>query len=487
MRMTLIIAFVFSLIIPSYIHGGEPAGIVLATVQQAVKRQERMLELIETNPSEFLRLAMTKESRSKLALQVQALIEREITVTGKLEILHEDWPDGARYYWFVKNGSQTYSLYMAGQPGEFYSGLNVKVKGIGFDDKIAVYPSDIIRLTAPAVLPNTFGQQKTIVILVNFQDTPIQPHTLDFARDVVFTGAKSVSNYLLENSYQQTSLTGDVFGWFTIAQDSTICDLAGIESKAIQAFTATGGNISGYNRRVYAFPRNVCPWAGAAMVGGSPSRAWINDNMNLRVVAHELGHGFGLLHSHGLECGTVSLADNCEFIEYGDTQDVMGSSVYHFNAFQKELLGWLNYGSSPPIRTVNQVGANSIGVYEKVDQNPKALKFVRLVDPVTRTKTWYYLETRRPIGFDSGYSTNPNVSNGVIVRTGTDGNRNSSFLLDMTPLTLSWADPALEKGILFVDPKTSLSLSVVSVDADGAVVAIAFNSAPMPPGGVSVQ
>src|SRR3990172_7471588 len=259
MRMTLIIAFVFSLIIPSYIHGGEPAGIVLATVQQAVKRQERMLELIETNPSEFLRLAMTKESRSKLALQVQALIEREITVTGKLEILHEDWPDGARYYWSVKHRSKTYSLYIAGQPGEFYSGLNVKVSGVGLGDKIAAYPASIIKLAAPSILPNTFGQQKTIVILVNFQDTPVQPHTLDFARNVVFMGAKSVSNYFLENSYQQTSPTGDVFGWFTIAQDSTVCQIGVTENLANQAVAKAGVNVAAYDRRVYAFPRNVCP------------------------------------------------------------------------------------------------------------------------------------------------------------------------------------------------------------------------------------
>src|SRR3990172_1233385 len=251
MRMTLIIAFVFSLIIPSYIHGGEPAGIVLATVQQAVKRQERMLELIETNPSEFLRLAMTKESRSKLALQVQALIEREITVTGQLEILHEDWPDGARYYWSLKNGSQTYSLYIAGQPGEFYSGLNVKVKGIGFDDKIAVYPADIIKLVAPAVLPNTFGQQKTLVILVTFKDNLTTPHTADFARDVIFTGTQSVSNYFLENSYQQTSLAGDVAGWFQIDHHSSICNLSEIEKLALAAATAARVDVPSYNRRVY--------------------------------------------------------------------------------------------------------------------------------------------------------------------------------------------------------------------------------------------
>src|SRR3990172_1339640 len=146
MNMRLIMSFLFFLTMfaPSYTDGSEPVELAPMVVEQAIARHEQMSSLIKTDPAEFLRLAMSKEMRSKLPAQLQGLVEYEIKVTGTLEILHEDWPDGARYYWFVKNGSQTYSLYIAGQPGEFYSGLNVMVKGIGFEDKIAVYPSDIM-------------------------------------------------------------------------------------------------------------------------------------------------------------------------------------------------------------------------------------------------------------------------------------------------------------------------------------------------------
>ena len=72
------------------------------------------------------------------------------------------------------------------------------------------------------VLPSTFGAQKTLVILVNFQDNATQPYTPDTARNIVFN---ATSNFDLENSFQQAWLTGDVYGWYTIALDSTVCDL----------------------------------------------------------------------------------------------------------------------------------------------------------------------------------------------------------------------------------------------------------------------
>jgi hypothetical protein len=77
-------------------------------------------------------------------------------------------------------------------------------------------------------LPNTFGAQSTLVILVNFQDAPTnQPYTLAAAQNVVFG---TVSNFFLENSYQQTWLTGDVVGWYTIPLSSTTCSTSSIRT-----------------------------------------------------------------------------------------------------------------------------------------------------------------------------------------------------------------------------------------------------------------
>ena len=130
--------------------------------------------------------------------------------------------------------------------------------------------------TLASVVPNTFGEQKTLVILVNFQNNPTQPYAPAYAQGVVFS---TTSDFYWENSYQQTWLTGDVYGWFTIAQNSTVCDYSKTATLAEQATTATGVTLSAYSRRVYAFPNNACNWWGLGTVGGNPSKAWINGSL----------------------------------------------------------------------------------------------------------------------------------------------------------------------------------------------------------------
>jgi hypothetical protein len=173
-----------------------------------------------------------------------------------------------------------------------------------------------------------------------------QPYTVDYARNVTFT---RTSSYYLENTYQQTWLSGTVVGWYTIAAPSTVCDTTKWATLADQAAANNGVNLAAYPRRVYAFPQSACTWWGLGTVGGNPSRAWINGSYELRVVGHELGHNFGNYHSHSMACSTPT---SCTSSEYGDDRDMMGSVSGHMNAFQKERLGWLNYGSSPAIRTV---------------------------------------------------------------------------------------------------------------------------------------
>src|SRR5579859_114314 len=205
-------------------------------------------------------------------------------------------------------------------------------------------------------LPYTFGQQNTLVILVNFQDNTSQPYTVASAQSVVFG---DTSSFDLENSLQQTWLTGNVVGWYTLPMTSTTCDTTSIANYANAAAAAAGVNLANYSHYVYAFPSiSACGWWGLGTVGGSPSQAWINGTpFSLKVVGHEMGHNFGLYHSHAWNCGSQTLGPNCTSIEYGDTLDIMGNpSAGHFNAFQKERLGWLNSGSSPPITTVQSSG-----------------------------------------------------------------------------------------------------------------------------------
>ncbi len=201
-----------------------------------------------------------------------------------------------------------------------------------------------------------------------------------------------------------------MFGWLTIDMDSTVCDPSQIATLAQSAARSTGVDLAAYARYVYAFPKNACTWWGLGTVGGTPSQAWINGTLAFRVAGHELGHNLGLMHAHSLDCGATVIGSSCTATDYGDTVDIMGGSSAHFNAFNKDRLGWLNHGVSPPITTVETSGDYWIGAYELPVSDTKALKILKSVDPSTGQRTWYYVEYRQPVGFDAYLRATPTCS-----------------------------------------------------------------------------
>jgi len=206
-------------------------------------------------------------------------------------------------------------------------------------------------------------------------------------------------------------------------------------------------------------------------VGGgsstSPSRSWINGTYSLRVVGHELGHNFGDYHSRSWSCDGAT----CTAAEYGDDRDIMGSTSSHLNAFQKERLGWLNWGPSPPIISATTSGNYSIDAYAPYGAQPKAIKILRSVD-ANGKRTWYYLENRARLGFDA------NIAAGVTLHTGSEATGNSSYQLDLNPT--STRDTLLEPGQTFSDPAIGLQITTISSDVAGATVSITVDGSTTP-------
>ena len=449
-------------------HARSQSGGLEALRTLAHERRDELAALLADHPDLVLQHALSAKERAMLPADVQDLVESDEDTEGDLEVLHEDGATGSRYHYFLDRGTDRLSLHFAKDAPALQTGDRVRVAGLRVGQALTLGSAPAQLTVLATALPNTFGAQNTAVILVNFQDKPTETWlTPAQARDVVFGPGSlpSVSNFYLEGSYQQTWLAGDVYGVFTIPVSSTVCNSSAIATAAQQVATAQVGStkMATYTRFVYAFPRNACGWWGLATIGGQPSRAWINGIFENTVVAHEMGHNLGLFHSHALDCGSTTIGSTCTHLEYGDALDVMGSATppRHYNAVQKELLGWLGYGSSPPITTVQASGVYALDPYVTPGPNPKALKIP------TPSGDWYYVEYRQPVGFDAGISTN--VRSGVLVHLWSAANPDGIYLLDMTPSTTSWQDPALTLNNTFSDPAAAITITPTWLDSTAGV------------------
>src|SRR3989344_5180092 len=197
------------------------------------------------------------------------------------------------------------------------------------------------------------------------------------------------------------------------------------------------------------------------------------------LLAHELGHALGLMHANSWECGGNSIpsADSeCEHREYGNVFDAMGSGglSLHYNAYYKELLGWL-----PPSSTliISQSGTYTLGPIEGYG----GLRLAK-IKVQGSMQTPYVLEYRKGIGFNSILNLPALASNknGLFIARTVNGVFPTSRLLDLQPnfpvsdwddinaVTLNvGAAPFVDRGSgIIIGPVTKVSGSSIDFNVD---------------------
>ncbi len=164
-------------------------------------------------------------------------------------------------------------------------------------------------------------------------------------------------------------------------------------------------------------------FGAVAYMGGRG--VWIgNNNFNVGVAGHELGHNLGLPHASFWSTGDQSSIGPGALVEYGDPFDSMGvpgGNTSHFNARYKHFLGWIPDADAPAVETN--------GSYRVTAHDDSAAAGVRALR-VPRTDTQdYWIEFRQ--AFNNRW-----VTNGATLRWAGPGGENT-LLIDTTPGTPS--------------------------------------------------
>jgi hypothetical protein len=406
-----------------------------------------------------------------------------LQIEGTLTIAHaDDFASGSGQYSYEihDDAGGVTPLNLSNLPSDLHGGSRVIVTGRLSVDGASIDPDTITIESDPtgnSVQSGPVAKSSTsnsvLVILANFNNTGTQSYTAAQAQQVMTTDPTSVANYYSETSYGQQLLNVTVTSsWVTMNLAGT-CDYTAISSAAnaaAQALNATY-TAANYNYVVYLFPSQPCGWAGLAYVG-FPHQAFINGigSFVTQVVAHEMGHNFGLWHSGSLSCGAAAIGGSCSVAEYGDPWDTMGNQrAMHFNAMQKSRLGWI-----PGSSVVTHSAGSANYTLAPLESAGGAVYAVKI--PTSNSSRTYWLEYRQPIGFDAPLSAYP--TNGVQVRVSNPfewaSGSDDTEIVDMTPGSGGgFGDSALLVGQQYLD--STYGVNIIVTGASGSAVTVSVS------------
>jgi hypothetical protein len=394
-------------------------------------------------------------------------------IEGELEVfVISDRPRQAPLHELVDDRGRRVTLEFERAAPRLATGDRVRVEGSRLDDARFAVRDAVARSARLAVLMVHWSQPSDL--------------TVEQMRERVFTGERSTSAFYKENSYGLFELTGEVYGWYQISPISG-CDTQTLASRARAAAVADGVDIESFDQILYFYPRTQsCGFSGLAQLGRPtrPARdTWYNGSSGCVVLAQELLHNWGAVHSRSYSCGAevIGAASGCQDSEYGDPYDPMGGGCYHTNVYQKAAQGW--FGRCNVVTTTSDE-TFKIAPAERPTNVVQALRapMDASLCPAELSSCFYYLEYRQPLGpFDGAQEDSP-VHDGVLVHVAPTvdfsgaGRPGSPFLLDHTPnssMREDFADAVLEPGMVFEDP-AGTSISVDALEPDGATVTVRF-------------
>ena len=396
---------------------------------------------------------------------------------GKLDIRHTDdfrHRESSTRYTLRQTSDKRLVVRPQAAPPNVPSGSRVIVRGKRrgriIDGNVKARPG-----VRPAAAP--LGDYKTAVLLFNFTNDRSQPWLPSAVEDRFFNETGSVNTFFQEQSWNQVTLSGAVYGWYELGISGAGCNEDAYAAAAEAAATADGVPLGAYESVAYVFPDQAdCNWAGLAELPGD--QLWLNGDISVRVASHELGHNMGVHHAASLRCTSggvnVAISSSCTMNEYGDPFSSMGSS-------SKRMAGWhlqqLGYTQPANVQTVTTSGTYSVRTTATQSNDVQILKIPRT--PAGSPAQYYYVDLRAPNGVFDNFGANDAAVKGITIRIGNGPTtRLQSKLIDTNPTTTSYLDAPLTAGRTFSDG--TVSVTTTAVNAGVATVDVSWGGGPEP-------
>jgi hypothetical protein len=317
----------------------------------------------------------------------------------------------------------------------------------------------------------TTGNVRVLIIRVDFSDFPGDPvrgaivYTADYVQNFTDT---QIGPYYVASSYNQTSLTNTATTQlYRMPQTAQSYAEAAANTQLhsdARAAASADYTLTNFDRVVVLFrsmvglPGSGITYGGLAQVGGR--NVWVNGEYDFRVVAHELGHTYGLYHA-----GLWKVTDGDPIsaggvnTEYGDVFDTMGANFANdphadFNPHYKNILGWV----SSNVQTVTSSGTYRVNRFD--DPASTGTFSLKVVKDSGKS---YWISVRR------SFTNYPSLLHGayIIWGYGSVVTGSKSDLLDMTTPGNNVADAGLAIGATFTDTAANISITPLAERGTG--------------------
>jgi len=359
-------------------------------------------------------------------------LAQDISISGTARLVWGDPATGPplRRWYLTDAAGRTYELDVAGLSEsqlQSLAGRGTTVSGDlstragaadGATPMLNVRAVAFLDASAAAAAEAVSGPQPWANLLCRFPDVPATQRPPSYFDDLMGASYPRLDHYWREISYDRIDISGSgAYGWYELPRPKSGYQ-AGTDANGnpIPDLHALAQDCAGAAEEEVDFTRFVginvmlndaigcCAWGGSASLELSGRvmtfrMTWIPPwgFQSLTVVAHEMGHGFGLMHSSGPYEST-----------YDSEWDVMSGGGYcrnrhpdfgcvpvHAIAHHKDLLGWI-----PSTRRFQPAPGTVTSLRLEPLDRPATDGYTVAVIPIDE-ESFYTVEARHLEGYDA--------------------------------------------------------------------------------------